>query len=83
MLGADAQLDELVAMASPYWAGEHEVIQTFSAGHTQKEAHAQWLRAQCWKESWRRLDAAGNDIIGQSVERSYLDAALKTLGPYH
>ena len=65
----DARLDELVAVASPYWAGEHEVVQTFFSRLHTKEEHIRWLRAQCWKEFWGRLDAARNGIIGRSVDQ--------------
>jgi len=66
---ADARLDELVAAASPYWAGEHEVVQTFFSRRRTQQEHIRWLRAQCWKEFWGSLDAEGNGVIGRSVDR--------------
>ena len=58
----DARLDELVAIASPYWAGEYEVVRTFFSQPRSKEEHIRWLRAQCWKEFWGTLDGNPESI---------------------
>src|SRR5712692_9648615 len=65
----EAKLDELVAIAAPYWAGEYEAVQTFFRRPRSKEEHIRWLRAQCWKEFWGTLDAARTGIIGRSVDQ--------------
>ena len=41
----DPRLDELVAIASPYWAGEFEVVRTYFSQPRTKQEHIRWLRA--------------------------------------
>jgi hypothetical protein len=64
----DARLDELVAIASPYWAGEYEVVHTFFSKPRSKEEHIRWLRAQCWKEFWGTLDGVPESIPMRSLK---------------
>jgi hypothetical protein len=63
----EARLDELVAIAAPYWAGEYEVVQTFFSRPRSKEEHIRWLRAQCWKEFWGTLDGVPESIPMRSL----------------
>jgi hypothetical protein len=63
----DARLDELVAIASPYWAGEYEVVRTFFSQPRTKEEHIRWLRAQCWKEFWGTLDGVPISIAQRGL----------------
>lgn len=65
----DAKLDELVAIAAPYWAGEYEVVHTFFRWPRAKEEHIHWLRAQCWKEFWGTLDGESISIAERSLNR--------------
>lgn len=64
----DAKLDELVAIASPYWAGEYEVVRTFFSQPRSKEQHIRWLRAQCWKEFFGTLDGTPGSMSWRSLE---------------
>ncbi|HLY65849.1 MAG TPA: hypothetical protein VKU60_09970, partial [Chloroflexota bacterium] len=64
----DAKLDELVAIASPYWAGEYEVVSTFFSQPRSKQEHIRWLRAQCWKEFWGTLDGNSESIPMRSLK---------------
>jgi hypothetical protein len=63
----DTRLDELVAIASPYWAGEYEVVRTFFSQPRSKQEHIRWLRAQCWKEFWGTLDGNPESIPRRSL----------------
>ncbi|HLG72012.1 MAG TPA: hypothetical protein VK009_16460 [Chloroflexota bacterium] len=63
----DTRLDELVAIASPYWAGEYEVVRTFFSKPRSKEEHIRWLRAQCWKEFWGTLDGESISIAERGL----------------
>ncbi len=65
----DAKLDELVAIAAPYWAGEYEVVRTFFSRPRSKEEHIHWLRAQCWKEFWGTLDGDTQGIPMRSLKQ--------------
>src|SRR5579862_3882543 len=65
----DAKLDELVAIASPYWAGEYEVVSTFFSQPRSKEEHIRWLRAQAWKEFWGTLDGSAGSIPWKGLQR--------------
>jgi hypothetical protein len=65
----DAKLDELVAIASPYWAGEFEVVRTFFSQPRSKEEHIRWLRAQCWKEFFGTLDGTPGSMSWHSLEK--------------
>jgi len=65
---ADAGLDELVAVAAPYWAGEYEVVRTFFSRPRSKAEHIRWLRFQCWKEFWGTLDEHGGAVIGRFLQ---------------
>jgi hypothetical protein len=50
---AGAQLTHLIAVASPYWAGEGEVARTYFASPKRTvETDMQWLARQCFKEFW-------------------------------
>ena len=64
----EAKLDELVAIAAPYWAGEYEAVQTFFSRPRSKEEHIRWLRAQCWKEFWGTLDGVPESIPMRSLK---------------
>jgi hypothetical protein len=64
----DARLDELVEIASPYWAGEYEVVNTFFSRPRTAQEHIRWMRAQCWKEFWGTLDGEPNSITWRSLE---------------
>ena len=66
--GVDARLDELVEIASPYWAGEYEVVHTFFSKPRSKQEHIRWLRAQCWKEFWGTLDGHPESIPLRSLK---------------
>ncbi|HEY8693226.1 MAG TPA: hypothetical protein VIR57_10845 [Chloroflexota bacterium] len=66
--GVDAKLDELVEIASPYWAGEYEVVHTFFSQPRSKQEHIRWLRAQCWKEFWGTLDGHPESIPMRSLK---------------
>lgn len=76
--GIDARLDELVAIASPYWAGEYEVVHTFFSEPRSKQEHIRWLRAQCWKEFWGTLDGHPESIPMRSLKE--LLALYQNLG---
>ena len=67
-MAVDANLDELVGIASPYWAGEYEVVHTFFSQPRSKEQHIRWLRAQCWKEFWGTLDGDERSLVSRSLE---------------
>jgi len=64
----DARLDELVAVASPYWAGEYEVVSTFFSRPHPKQEHVSWIRAQAWKEFWGTLDGNTESIPMRSLK---------------
>ncbi|MFI5266802.1 MAG: hypothetical protein ACHQ7M_05425 [Chloroflexota bacterium] len=64
----DTKLDELVEIASPYWAGEYEVVHTFFSEPRSKQEHIRWLRAQCWKEFWGTLDGHPESIPMRSLK---------------
>ncbi|HLQ35134.1 MAG TPA: hypothetical protein VK457_20805, partial [Chloroflexota bacterium] len=66
-IDVEAQLDRLVGIASPHWAGEHEVVTTFFSRPRSREEHVHWLRAQCWKEFWGHIDERGTGTIERMV----------------
>ena len=68
-IAVDPRLDELVQIASPYWAGEYEVVNTFFSRERTKEDHIRWLRAQAWKEFWGNLDANRDSIPLRALQR--------------
>jgi hypothetical protein len=68
-IAVDPKLDELVEVASPYWAGEYEVVRTFFSRPRTKEEHIRWLRAQAWKEFWGTLDGSAGSIPWRSLQR--------------
>ena len=67
VIDVEARLDRLVGIASPYWAGEHEVVITFFSRPHSREEHIHWLRAQCWKEFWGHIDERGTGTIERMV----------------
>lgn len=68
-IAVDPRLDELVEIASPYWAGEFEVVRTFFSQPRSKAEHIRWLRAQAWKEFWGTLDGSAGSIPSRSLKR--------------
>src|SRR3989442_1531559 len=52
-MAVNPNLERLVDLAAPYWAGEAEVVWTYfqNPGRT-KETDLLWLRRQCFKEIW-------------------------------
>jgi len=59
----DARLDELVAIAAPYWAGEAEVVRTYFGRPRSKQDDIRWLRAQAWKEFFGQLEGDPNGLV--------------------
>ena len=48
-----ANIQRLVAVAAPLWAGEAEVVRTYwSSPKRTRETDLLWLRRQCFKEFW-------------------------------
>ncbi len=69
MNDAEARLDELVAIAAPYWAGEAEIVQIYFSGPRSRENDVRWLRAQCWKEIYGQLEGDPGGVIEGPIER--------------
>lgn len=52
-MAVNPNLRRLVEVASPYWAGEAEVVSTyFQSPKRTRETDLLWLRRQCFKEIW-------------------------------
>lgn len=52
-MAVNPNLQRLVEIAAPYWAGEAEVVWTyFQSPQRTKETDLMWLRRQCFKEIW-------------------------------
>jgi hypothetical protein len=50
---SQSQIENLVSLAAPLWAGEAEVVRTYLASPTRTPAgDALWLARQCFKEFW-------------------------------
>ena len=51
MTDARSHMQDLVAVAAPYWAGEAEIVREYLAAHRTPERDLVWLKAQAWKET--------------------------------
>ncbi len=51
MADARTHMKDLVAVASPYWAGEAEIVREYLATLRTPERDLVWLKAQAWKET--------------------------------
>ena len=50
-MSVSANLRRLIDAATPYWAGEAEVVRTYwTCGHRTRETDRRWLARQCYKE---------------------------------
>jgi hypothetical protein len=52
-MARNQQLDRLINLSTPYWAGEAEVVRTYWTTPTRtRETDRLWLMRQCFKEFW-------------------------------
>src|SRR5437667_6390913 len=63
------EVQELVRVAAPYWAGEAEVVRTYFGAPREKSAHIRWLRAQCYKEFFGALDGDPGGLVRGPIDR--------------
>jgi hypothetical protein len=62
-------IQELVALAAPFWAGEAEVVRSFFSVPREKREHIRWLQAQCYKEFFGALDGDPGGLVRGPIER--------------